>query len=567
MDTEGNSIVTTISDTTKVGPEASASGSTSTGGLGVLGGDKDNADTPTKFTFSARTCLELLPLLSEAQIDHEFNYLLTLDPSAKTCRQRYPKSEVKSDILHKKLTRELCCEIDKIVRNYDSLILNFSYAVDTAQKHVAELQSSVRADSDDVSPLDSPPVPDSAPDRGNLDKPVSVLDGISFSNITIDNILDTVTFTETFSGKREVVYYGSQSQKYTYNKIEHTPIDYPDSPIFDNIFKQIHDIDPTFTKDNYSCLVTHYKDGDCFINSHSDDEEAIHPDSTIYTVSLGAKRTLQLTNIIGPLQGHTVDLKHGEVLAMSKQSQFTWRHGIDREPHITEPRVSLTFRHIGQHQPTPKPVILPIAEPQRPDINTQQRVLLLTDSIMSTTPTHVFDAIPEHTCIKKQNFRLSEVFGFEPEFKYTKTVIFSCGINDLSRHGLSANSLADLVCQRLAKCCRDNSTTNFVFNSILLSRQYPWLNREIDQFNHYMYELACDIPNLFYFDSHNLLRLSNIQKRVWLSSGNGIHITLDAKKLVARELVNAAGALSGARAPRFCSSRWLRGVPPRRVRR
>ena len=96
----------------------------------------------------------------------------------------------------------------------------------------------------------------------------------------------------------------------------------------------------------------------------------------------------------------------------------------------------------------------------------------------------------------------------EAEFENAKNVVFSCGINDLARYGKTANSLADSFCPRLIDCCQKYKNTNFVFSSLTLTRD-KWLNDEINRFNWIMVDLARDIPNLSFFNSHGLIKLIN----------------------------------------------------------
>ena len=81
----------------------------------------------------------------------------------------------------------------------------------------------------------------------------------------------------------------------------------------------------------------------------------------------------------------------------------------------------------------------------------------------------------------------------------------------------------------------------FVFTS-LLSTSFGWLNRAIGSFNTIMFELAATIPNLRFFDAHQVLMSRPISTSgsnipVIRSDGDGIHITFAARKLVTTELV------------------------------
>ena len=524
------------------------------GGLG--GGLGGGLSGSTVHTFSARTCLELLPNLSDDQIETEIKHLRALHPSI-NFRTRNPSLEAKRDLLHKSLTNSLCHEVDSIVNNIDLLLDNISRSVKVSQKHVVDVEQSLHpAEAEDISSLH-------LSDSGNttLEEPVRFLD-ISFSDVTFHDVEQSIVFVDKLSGNRETAYYGSQG--YTYDHIKHEPADYPQTPLFDTLFERLQSIDSQCTKENYTCLVTRYPDGNSSIPSHHDDERSIMPGTNIYTVSFGATRTVKFLNVKGPLDERKFELKHGSVHAMTKESQSVWKHGISREPEVTDSRVSFTFRRLVDVPVEEKPTIPPIAPHPSPKSNNKQtRVLLLTDSIHSSTPSFIFDAIPNHVCIKKVNYKLTDIHdGFRDEFPYTDVVIVSCGINDLSRYGHTANSLADIVCRRFKQYSVQYPNTKFIFNSVLLTRDHQWVNTEVRLFNQYMFELSRSTRNMYYFDSDRLVAQCGI-RRPYLLQGQGIHVTLDVRKLVTRELANSVGFLAGSRAARFQRCGWLRHVTTR----
>ena len=59
---------------------------------------------------------------------------------------------------------------------------------------------------------------------------------------------------------------------------------------------------------------------------HHDDEQQIVEGSTIFTVSVGSDRYLTLQNQVGLLNEASVEIKHGSVYSMSRESQSTWKH-------------------------------------------------------------------------------------------------------------------------------------------------------------------------------------------------------------------------------------------------
>ena len=497
-------------------------------------------------TFSARTCLDLLPLLTDDQVDREIKHFLALDPSSNLLRTRFPSAEHKKDSLYKSLTKTLCSEVDKISNNFDSLISNFSHSLQEAQSHIDELTSDKAPPTSYLSASTS--------DSGgiqtvNLEDPVCFLN-TNFKDITIDSVLDSFDFKDGVkeSGNRDTLYFGRIG--YKYGRYRHEPCPYPESQIFDTIFDRLKSTDPNFTPENYTCLINHYRDGNSTIPFHHDDEESIVPDTNIFTISFGAMRTIRCQNTgkgaVSPLEERCFKLEHGSVFTMTHKSQSIWCHGISAEVGTVGPRVSFTFRQLCADKPRRE--IPRISRPtisQGKDKCNTNRILLLTDSMLQSCPTSIFSSIPNHKCIKKTNYQLCDIFKYDQEFHCTDIVIISAGLNDLSRYQHTAASLADTVCSKLKRCCRQYPRTKFVYNSILLTK-FGWLNTEITEFNKIMYDLCRSIPNLTFFTSHQLLRESRL-RNVLDPRGNGVHVTMDAKKVVTQNLVDCLKRLVGFR--------------------
>jgi len=66
----------------------------------------------------------------------------------------------------------------------------------------------------------------------------------------------------------------------------------------------------------------------------------------IASVSLGAERLFRLKAPNGAV-ALTERLPHGGLLIMAGETQKNFKHEVPKEPEITEPRINLTFRHIG----------------------------------------------------------------------------------------------------------------------------------------------------------------------------------------------------------------------------
>ena len=551
---------------------------------------EEGAVVVEEFRFTARTCLELLANLSEDQINHEIQMLDALErptlselnEAAKT-RSQLNSKPAKLNRLRAHLNKTLKTEVDTIVKNLDLLAESIHQVAETTH-HLVESAQELTAgvQSTDVdshlklengflvhsSRMTSPAQPDphqkqthgDNPGEVPVDEPVKFL-SVNFANIVYEDVEAAFDFSDTLPGQRSCVYYGKHG--YSYGKITHEPAPYPSQhPVLDVIFDKLSDCDPSFTRDNYSCLVQLYPDGKSNVAMHSDDEHAISKDSNIYTVSFGAERTARFYNVVGALRDEQLKLTHGSVHVMSHSSQSVWKHGIMYEPAQKNGRISLTFRHMAEPsaQPVAHPApIPPVAEPVKP-----VRVLLLTDSVHSNTPTHIFEAIPNHVCIKKTEFQLTNLEKYCSEFAYTDVAIISMGVNDLSRYNHTSRSLAATVGPLLQHYSRRFPHCQFVFNSLLLTRDIKWLNREIDHFNQFMFDFSRDLKNVSFFDSDRLAmkicKEGRLSKRDVYSDGNGIHVTVQMRRPITAELVRCVRYLSGSGGPGNCRCDWLRNA-------
>ena len=136
-------------------------------------------------------------------------------------------------------------------------------------------------------------------------------------------------------------------EKYAYNgSREDSIVDFP--PLIKSIIDKLNDTHvgheiPLLN----SCLVTKYTGPNSFIPEHSDNERAIHPGSSIFTVSLGLDATVQFRNVhSGDVQDQHI--KSGSLYAMTRASQDLFKHSIAKKQSLTESetRISLTFRSL-----------------------------------------------------------------------------------------------------------------------------------------------------------------------------------------------------------------------------
>jgi alkylated DNA repair dioxygenase AlkB len=296
------------------------------GGLGIGGGQR--------YLLSAKTCLELLPKLSEKQITSEIAILETLDATIHHKLAISTRSanvtERKRDLLRTALRDSLSTQVDSIVDKYDSLARSICRSLEEADRKLEDTAEElnrlierhrVRQEQREDHILQNN-VEESTPDTGNMtteqpdEEPVR-LSELSFADISYETVRESFVFGEVLPGNRECAYFGKTG--YSYGAVKHDPAPYPEShAILDRIFAEISAIDASFTRDNFTCLVQHYETGTSSINMHSDDERVIAPGSNIYTVSFGATRTARFFNTVGPLQNIHLQLTHGTLHVMTQ---------------------------------------------------------------------------------------------------------------------------------------------------------------------------------------------------------------------------------------------------------
>jgi alkylated DNA repair dioxygenase AlkB len=94
-------------------------------------------------------------------------------------------------------------------------------------------------------------------------------------------------------------------------------------------------------------LLNRYRNGRDNMGMHADAEPELGPDPIVATLSLGATRRMTLVPR-HPRDGErrSVELTSGSLLVMRGACQRRFRHGIPREAHVADERVSLTFRLI-----------------------------------------------------------------------------------------------------------------------------------------------------------------------------------------------------------------------------
>ena len=143
---------------------------------------------------------------------------------------------------------------------------------------------------------------------------------------------------------RLTAWYGDEDKPYTYSGIQMLPL--PWTQRLHTIKARVESISQTVFN---SVLLNQYRDGNDSVDWHADDEPELGSNPVIGSVSFGGTRDFKFRNKddkSGDTQTtKTVELRHGDVLLMSGETQRFWNHQIPKRAKA-EPRINLTFRTI-----------------------------------------------------------------------------------------------------------------------------------------------------------------------------------------------------------------------------
>ena len=112
----------------------------------------------------------------------------------------------------------------------------------------------------------------------------------------------------------------------------------------------IHEKYPESPKTN-SCLITRYQTGENTCPSHGDNTPFNAPNSDIFTLSIGAERTMKIKSCsdhVAPTY-ENIHLKDKSLLVFSRASQDFYHHEILPDTAVSECRYSFTFRCLAPY--------------------------------------------------------------------------------------------------------------------------------------------------------------------------------------------------------------------------
>ncbi len=140
---------------------------------------------------------------------------------------------------------------------------------------------------------------------------------------------------------RYSAWYGDNDKPYTYSGLTLQPNNWNKGLSY--LKNQIEKVS---NAEFNSVLLNWYRDGDDYINWHSDDEKELGKNPIIGSVNFGAERRFLLRNINDKSVKLEFPLRHGTLLIMSGELQHFWHHSVPKQKKIKQSRINLTFRNI-----------------------------------------------------------------------------------------------------------------------------------------------------------------------------------------------------------------------------
>ena len=175
-------------------------------------------------------------------------------------------------------------------------------------------------------------------DWRSVDK--EALSAVKFTNIHWHHDQIKMYGKEVFL-PRYSAWHGDDDKPYTYSGLTLQPSPWNKGLLF--IKEKIEAV--ANTRFN-SVLLNWYRDGEDYINWHTDAEKSLGKNPTIGSVNFGAMRTFQLRRMDDNTEKLELPLKHGTFLLMSGETQHFWQHGVPKEKKVKQLRINLTFRVI-----------------------------------------------------------------------------------------------------------------------------------------------------------------------------------------------------------------------------
>jgi len=171
-------------------------------------------------------------------------------------------------------------------------------------------------------------------------KDVSNITELPFTNVNWKQ--DSIKlYGKTIPLPRLTSWYGNENQIYKYSGITSQPNSWNKGLLYIK-----HQIENSFDVHFNSVLLNWYRDGEDYLNWHSDNEKELGQNPTIASANFGETRDFAIRRKDDKSQKMVVPLKHGTLLLMSGEMQHFWEHSVPKRKKVSGSRFNLTFRQI-----------------------------------------------------------------------------------------------------------------------------------------------------------------------------------------------------------------------------
>ena len=298
---------------------------------------------------------------------------------------------------------------------------------------------------------------------------------------------------------RSVLSFG---EPYPYNG---SPIDsYKSTPIPPIISKLISKIETDHSSVGplgiNSCLINRYVGPESVIPEHADDEDVIKPESKIVTISFGNDRDIKFRDCITGKE-ECLTVSNGSLYIMSQQSQFFWKHRIDKceSADTVTTRYSLTFRCVDKSYKN-STVIVGDSNTKYVTFDSNKSGSIGNKISGKRVPTYTIEAINPEECIGYRNVLVH--VGVNNLKSTRRPGIFgdSCNINVHENFCILRDKL-----EVIRLLCPNSK----LIVSPILPTKIGWLNNRALEFNQYLFEYLNEVKQIKCLDFNVFLNYEN----------------------------------------------------------
>lgn len=174
---------------------------------------------------------------------------------------------------------------------------------------------------------------------------------VGIANVYLDLLLNkiqwkndvAVMFGKPIVTKRKVAWYGDKPFKYTYSNTTKLAL-----PWTKELLRLKESVEYAAGDCFNSCLLNLYHNGSEGMTWHSDDEKELEKNGAIGSLSFGAERKFSFKHKESK-ESVSLYLQNGSLLVMKGSTQCHWTHRLPPTKRVNTPRVSLTFRTMGDN--------------------------------------------------------------------------------------------------------------------------------------------------------------------------------------------------------------------------